>query len=178
MKYVVHGKKIKVTEDLKNYAEEKLSKLDKYFVNSEDFTATIAIKNHEPLQKIEVTIPVKKMILRAEESNKDPFAALDLIVDKLERQIRKNKTRMSKKSTKDKMSGFNTEFEIEKEDKDKSKIVKRKSVELKPMSEEEAILQMNLIDHTFFIFRDSKTGDIEVVYKREDGNYGLLKEKE
>ena len=76
------------------------------------------------------------------------------------------------------MAGFITDFETKTEDKDKSKIVKRKSVELKPMSEEEAILQMNLIDHTFFIFRDSKSGDIEVVYKRQDGNYGLLKEKE
>ena len=178
MKCIVHGKKIKVTDDLKKYTEEKLSKLDKYFINSENFTATVVIKNHEPLQKVEVTIPVKRMILRAEESNKDPFAALDLIVDKLERQIRKNKTRMSKKATKDKLSGLNVEFETMKEDKDKSKIVKRKSIELKPMSEEEAILQMNLIDHTFFVFRDSKTGDIEVVYKRQDGDYGLLKEKE
>ena len=168
MKCIVHGKKIKITDDLKQYAEEKLSKLDKYFVNSDDFTATVVIKNHEPLQKVEVTIPVKKMILRAEESNKDPFAALDLIVDKLERQIRKNKTRMSKKSNRDKAIGFNTEFDIEKEDKDKSKIVKRKELELKPMSEEEAILQMNLIDHDFFVFRDSKTGDIEVIYKRTD----------
>ena len=178
MKYKVHGKKIKVTDDLKNYVEEKLKKLDKFFENSEDFTATVVIKNHEPLQKVEVTIPIKRMILRAEESNKDPFAAIDLIIDKLERQIRKNKTRMSKKATKDKMAGFITDFETKEEDKDKSKIVKRKSVELKPMSEEEAILQMNLIDHAFFIFRDSKSGDIEVVYKRQDGNYGLLKEKE
>ena len=177
MKYVVRGKKVKVTDDLKKYTEEKLSKLDKYFVNSDEFTATIVFKNHEPVQKVEVTIPVKRMILRAEESHKDPFAAIDIIIDKLERQIRKNKTRMIKKSTRDKMAGFVTDFEVEKEDKDKSKIVKKKAIELKPMSEDEAILQMNLIDHTFFIFRDSKTGEIEVVYKREDGNYGLLREK-
>ena len=177
MKYVVRGKKVKVTDDLKNYAEEKLSKLDKYFVNADEFTATVVFKNHEPVQKVEVTIPVKRIILRAEESHKDPFAAIDLIIDKLERQIRKNKTRMSKKSARDKMAGFVTDFDVEKEDKDKSKIVKKKSVELKTMSEDEAILQMNLIDHSFFIFRDSKTGEIEVVYKREDGNYGLIKEK-
>ncbi len=177
MKYVVRGKKVKVTDDLKNHVEEKLSKLDKYFVNADEFTATVVFKNHEPVQKVEVTIPVKRMILRAEESHKDPFAAIDLIIDKLERQIRKNKTRMRKKSAKDKMAGFVTDFEIEKEDKDKSKIVKKKSIELKPMSEDEAILQMNLIDHSFFVFRDSKNGEIEVVYKREDGNYGLLREK-
>ncbi len=177
MKYVVRGKKVKVTEDLKDYVEEKISKLDKFFVNPDEFTATIVVTNHEPVQKVEVTIPVKRMLLRAEESHKDPFAAVDLIVDKLERQIRKNKTRMSKKSTKDKIAGFVTNFETEKEDKDKSKIVKKKAIELKPMSEEEAILQMNLIDHSFFIFRNDKNGDIEVVYKREDGNYGLIKEK-
>ena len=177
MKYVVRAKKVKVTDKLKKYAEEKLSKLEKYFVDSDDFTATVVFKNHEPVQKVEVTIPVKRIVLRAEESHKDPFAALDLIVDKLERQIRKNKTRMNKKATKDKMAGFVTNFTVEKEEKDKSKIVKKKRVELKPMSEEEAILQMNLIDHSFFIFRNSKTGDIEVIYKRVDGNYGLIKEK-
>lgn len=177
MKYIIRGKKVKVTNDLKDYAENKLSKLDKYFSQEEEFTATVVIRLSEPNYKVEVTIPVKKIILRAEESHKDPFAAIDLIIDKLERQIRKNKTRMSKKVIKDKFPGFVTDFKVEKVENDKSKIVKRKSVELKPMSEDEAILQMNLIDHTFFIFRNSKTGDIEVIYKREDGNYGLIKEK-
>ena len=177
MKYIVRGKKVKVTDDLKKYAEDKLSKLDKFFENPDEFTATVVFKNHEPVQKVEVTIPVKRIILRAEESHKDPFAAIDLIVDKLERQIRKNKTRMNKKSAKDKMAGFITDFETEKEEKDKSKVVKTKEIELKPMSEDEAILQMNLIDHSFFVFRDSKTGDTEVIYQREDGDYGIIKEK-
>ena len=177
MKYIIRGKKVKVTNDLKEHAEKKLSKLDKYFNEGEDFTATVVIRTVEPNYKVEVTIPVKKIILRAEESHKDPFAAIDLIIDKLERQIRKNKTSMSKKVIKDKIPVFIPDFKVEKKEDDKSKIVKRKSVELKPMSEEEAILQMNLIDHTFFIFRNSKTGDIEVIYKREDGNYGLIKEK-
>lgn len=177
MKYIIRGKKVKVTNDLKEHTEKKLSKLDKYFNENEEFTATVLIRAVEPNYKVEVTIPIKKIILRAEESHKDPFAAIDLIVDKLERQIRKNKTRMSKKVIKDKYPSFSKEIKVEKEESDKSKIVKRKSVELKPMSEEEAILQMNLTDHEFFIFRNSKTGDIEVVYKRKDGNYGLIKEK-
>ena len=177
MKYIIRGKKVKVTNELKEHTEKKLSKLDKYFNEGDEFTATVLIRAVEPDYKVEVTIPVKKVILRAEESHKDPFAAIDLIIDKLERQIRKNKTRMSKKVIKDKFPGFVTDFKVEKSENDKSKIVKRKSVELKPMSEDEAILQMNLIDHTFFIFRNSKTGDIEVIYKREDGNYGLIKEK-
>ena len=177
MKYIIRGKKVKVTNDLKEHTEKKLSKLDKYFNENEEFTATVLIRAVEPNYKVEVTIPVKKIILRAEETHKDPFAAIDLIIDKLERQIRKNKTRMSKKVIKDKYPGFVTDFKTEKSEDDKSKIVKRKNVELKPMSEDEAILQMNLTDHAFFVFRNSKTGDIEVVYKREDGNYGLIKEK-
>lgn len=84
---------------------------------------------------------------------------------------------MNKKGNKEKVVGLITNFETEKEEGDKRKIVKRKEIELKPMSEEEAILQMNLIDHEFFIFRNAKSGDIETVYKRSDGNYGLIKEK-
>ena len=178
MEYKIRGKKFKITDDIKNYVETKLGKLDKYFENPESLIATVMIRPDGNNQVIEVTIPAKRMILRAEESNKDVFAAIDLVLDKLERQIRKNKTRMSKKANKDKVVGIIADFEIEKEEeKDKPKIVKRKDLELKPMSEEEAILQMNLIDHTFFVFRNSKNGEVEVVYKRKDGNYGILKEK-
>ena len=177
MEYRISGKKFKITNDIKEYVETKLSKLDKYFENPETIAATVMIRPDGVNQVVEVTIPAKRVILRAEESNKDPFAAIDLVLDKLERQIRKNKTRMSKKANKDKVVGIVTDFEVEKEEKDTTKIVKRKAIELKPMSEDEAILQMNLIDHTFFLFRNSKNGEVEVVYKRKDGNYGLIKEK-
>lgn len=177
MEYRISGKKIKMTEAIKEYVEAKLSKLDKYFENPEMLTATVMIKPDGVGQVVEVTIPAKRMILRAEESNKDLYAAIDLVLDKLERQIRKNKTRMSKKANKEKIVGIIADFETTKEEKDTTKIVKRKAIELKPMSEDEAILQMNLIDHTFFMFRNSKNGEVEVVYKRKDGNYGLIKEK-
>ncbi len=178
MEYRIHGKKFKVTHDIKAYVETKLARLDKYFEKPEAYEATIVIRPDGVGQVVEVTIPAKKMILRAEEANKDPFAAIDLVLDKLERQIRKNKTRMSRKGNKEKVADLVLDFEIAKEEeKDKTKIVKRKEVELKPMSEEEAILQMNLIDHSFFIFRNSKNGEIEVIYARKDGNYGIIKEK-
>ena len=177
MEYRIHGKKFKVTNDMKNYVETKLGRLDKYFENPESFEASVAIRTDGVNQVVEVTIPAKKMILRAEETHKDPFAAVDLVLDKLERQIRKNKTRMSKKGTKERFSDLVLDFEVPKEENDKTKIVKRKEVELKPMSEEEAILQMNLIDHSFFIFRNSKNGEVEVIYTRKDGNYGIIKEK-
>ncbi len=177
MEYKIRGKKVKITEDIKSYVEKRLGKLDKYFEDPEQFVATVVIRQDGVAQVVEVTIPAKRMILRAEETDKDPFAAIDLVLDKLERQIRKNKTRMGKKSNKEKIIGLAIDFETEKEEKDTSKIVKRKDIELKPMSEDEAILQMNLIDHDFFVFRNSKNGEIEVIYKRKDGNYGLIKEK-
>ena len=175
MKYTVHGKKIKVTEDLKKYVEEKLKKLDKYFENSNDFTATVVIKNHEPLQKVEVTIPIKRMILRAEESNKDPFAALDLIIDKLERQIRKNKDKINKKNNKHIIGDFDAL--LEDEFYEPEKVVKRKKLDLKPMDEEEAIIEMEMLGHDFFVFRDADSDNTCVLYKRKNGNYGIIETK-
>lgn len=177
MKYKIHGKKVKVTDAIDNYAASKLEKLDKYFDTPDNLMATIVIKPVGPLFATEVTIPAKRMLLRAEDTNKDLYATIDLVFDKIERQIRKNKTRMNKKALKEKAVDFVMDFEITKQEEDKSKVVKRKEIELKPMSEEEAILQMNLIDHEFFIYRNSKSGDIELIYKRKDGNYGVIKEK-
>ena len=178
MEYKIRGRKFKVTESIKEYIETKLGKLDKYFEKPDDFVANVVIRPDGKLQIVEVTIPAKKMILRAEEANRDAYAAIDLVLDKLERQIRKNKTRMNKKVNKEKIVGLTLDFDIEEaEEKDFSKIVKRKEIELKPMSEEEAILQMNLIDHDFFVFKNAKSSETEVIYKRKDGNYGIIKEK-
>ena len=177
MKYKIHGKKVKVTSAIESYAASKLEKLNKYFDDPENLMATIVIKPAGPMFVTEVTVPAKRMLLRAEDTNKDLYASIDLVFDKIERQIRKNKTRMSKKAVKEKAIDFVTDFDIDKKEEDKSKIVKRKEIELKPMSEDEAILQMNLIDHDFFIYRNSKTGDVELIYKRKDGNYGTIREK-
>lgn len=177
MKCKIHGKKIKITNEISNYAESKVAKLDKYFDSPENLTATIVVKPAGPMVVTEVTVPAARIILRAEEVNKDVLASIDLVFDKIERQIRKNKTRMNKKAVKDKTVDFSTDFVVEKNEEDKSKVAKRKEIELKPMSEEEAILQMNLIDHDFFLYRNAKTGDVELIYKRKDGNYGTIKEK-
>lgn len=177
MEYRIHGKKFKVTDDIKRYVETKLKRLDKYFENPDVLEATVVIRPDGVMYVVEVTVPAKRMVLRAEEVNKDPYAGIDLVLDKLERQIRKNKTRMSKKANKERFADLVLDFEVPKEEADNNKIVKRKEVELKPMSEEEAILQMNLTDHSFFIFRNAKNGEIEVVYARKDGNYGVIREK-
>ncbi len=176
MKFNVHGKKVEVTEPIRNYIEEKIGRLDKYFENPTEITATVVVRIRGIEQIVEVTIPVQKIILRAEESHNDLYAAIDIVSDKLERQIRKNKTRMNRRTSKGEDLGFDLSFEDIKEEED-STIVRRKQIEMKPMSEEEAILQMNLLGHEFFVFRNVESGDVDILYKRKDGNYGIIETK-
>lgn len=175
MRYNIRGSKMEVTDSIRNYIEEKIGKLNKYFENHDDITANVLIKESGINDKVEVTIPIKTAILRAEVSTKDLYAAIDLVVEKLERQIRKNKTRMHK-INKETIETF-IDFEITEEEKKEEKIVKRKTVDMKPMSEEEAILQMNLLGHDFFIFKDSMTDEVSVLYKRSDEQYGIINVK-
>ena len=173
MEIIIHGDKLKVTDSMKEYIKEKLNKLNKYLENSDNVRASVIVKvkNHE--QRVEITIPLKAYILRSEESKDDFYAAVDKTVDKLERQIRKNKTRIMSKQGKTNRDFVISEFE--KEDlSDERKILKRKKVEVKPMNEEEAILQMELLGHQFYMYKDSDTDLVNVVYKRTDGNYGVI----
>ena len=175
MEIIIHGDKIKVTKAMSDYIEEKLEKLDKYLENSDNVRANVIVKvkNHE--QTVEITIPLKTIILRSEETKEDFYASVDKTIDKLERQIRKNKTRLMARQSKPSYD-FNfskIDFADEKE-KEEHKIVKRKSVEVKPMSEEEAILQMELLGHEFFMFKDADTDNFAVVYKRKDENNGII----
>jgi len=170
MKLTIRGDKLVVTDAIKSYIENKLAKLDKYFENPEDLSANIVVRARGIEQIIEVTIPIKKAILRAEESHKDLYAAIDKVTDKLERSIRKNKTKIKKRKAEN-MDVF-LDFEVEEEPE--QKIVKRKVIDNKPMSEEEAILQMELLDHDFFIFENTETNNMCVIYKRKDNSYGLI----
>lgn len=175
MKFNIHGKNVDVTESIKNYIEEKIGRLDKYFENPEDITAKVLIKLRGKDQVVEVTINANKFILRGEESNKDLYASIDKVSDKIERQIRKNKTKLKKKTNKDISRDFVLDFDEEEEND--NVIVKRKVIENKPMSEEEAILQMELLGHDFFAYRNQETSEVNVLYKRKDGNYGVLEIK-
>ena len=173
MNIKVTGKNIEITDAIREYTEKKLSKLNKYFDDDNAIGANVVIKPSGAMQKVEITIPIKKMILRAEEANKDFYAAIDCSIDKLERQIRKNKTRMKKNAGKESIRELNLDFETP-EEKTENKIVKRKNIDTKPMSEEEAILQMELLGHTFYIFKNDKTGDTNILYKRTDNDYGII----
>ena len=172
MKCKIRGEKIKITNAIQEYVESKLSKLDKYF-KDENIDASVLIKVKGKEQAIEVTIPYDKYTLRSEEKRDDLYAAIDLVIDKLEGQIRKTKTKL-KKQIKKNDDFFNFDYELTKEEKEESKIVKRKTLEMKPMDEEEAILELELLGHDFFIYKDVHTNEINVLYKRRDGNYGII----
>ena len=175
MKYNIRGDKMLITDAIKDYTETKLGKLEKYF-KDDDITANVLAKVRGNSQIVEVTIPTSKFILRSEEENEDLYAAIDLVSDKLERQIRKNKTRLNR-NIKDSVKEFNFDFDIKEEEESKEKIVKRKNIEMKPMDEEEAILEMELLGHSFFVYKDMDTNKICVLYKRKDGDYGLIETK-
>ena len=175
MKMNIRGSRVKITSAINDYIEAKIGKLDKYLENPNDVTANVVVKVKGKDQTVEVTIPMKKLILRAEDTHNDLYAAVDLVSDKLERQIRKNKTRI-KKRVKD-ITDINVNFKVEKDEDEKGKIVKRKLIETKPMNEEEAILQMNLLGHDFFVFTNDDTNQINILYRRKDSNYGIIETK-
>lgn len=176
MNFIISGKNIDVTEALKDRVGKKLSKLERYIKMDVDVHVTLSVEKIRHI--VEVTIPFYGMILRAEEESNDMYSAIDLVVDSLERQIRKFKTKIAKKA-KDAESlryitfGNDTEQESL-EENGEFKIAKVKRFPIKPMSIEEAILQMNLVGHSFFVFLNQDTDKVNVVYRRNDGAYGLI----
>ncbi len=173
MRIEIRGDKVAVTEAIRDYIEEKLGHLDQYFEHKEEIKAYVVIRVRNGEEIFEVTIPTPKFTLRVETSHKDLYAAIDLSIDKLERQIRKYKTKMKKKF-KDTLKYEILMQEQETEEEIETDIVKRKTIALKPMDEEEAILQLELTDHDFYIFKNADTDTISVVYKRKDGHYGMI----
>ena len=168
----IRGDKIEVTDSIKKYIKEKLSRLDRYFEDSSKIDAHVLVRARNGEEVIEVTIPTSRYTLRAEEKNSDLYAAIDLVIDVLERQIRKNKTKLNKRREINQDFAFIPEDEEEYEDD--NIIVKRKTVSSKPMREEEAILQMELLDHDFFMFKNEDEDCFSVLYRRKDGNYGII----
>lgn len=177
MKLNIRGDKVTVTKSIKGYIEDKMARLDKYFEKSKSLEGKIIIRVRNNEQIIEVTIPTSRFTLRAEEHHEDLYAAIDLVVDKLERQIRKNKTRLNDKYRDLDKFEMNVNFEVPEEEIDDVKIVKRKNVEMKPMDEEEAILQMELLNHDFFVFKNIDEECVSVLYKRKDESLGIINVK-
>ena len=174
MKVTVLTKNIELTDALKTTVERKILKLGKYFNVDVEARATLSVQKNS--HKIEVVIPFNGILLRGEETTADMYKSVDLVEEKLERQIRKQKTRLEKRyqGKSVRYLSFDNIKEDNEYDKKQNKIVKTKKFNVKPMDTEEAILQMELIGHNFFVFKDSDTNSVNVIYKRKDGNYGLI----
>jgi len=180
MNYNIRGQRFQVTEALRDYTEKKLSRLEKYFDApiASEITVTLSVTKGQ--HAVEVTIPLVGVMLRAEEKSADMYASIDLVVDKLERQIRKHKTKVNRKFRQG--SGVRALFREEGsavsvlEEEDDLELVRTKRFTLKPMDVEEAILQMNMIGHNFFVFANADSKEVNVVYKRDDGKYGLIEQ--
>ena len=171
MQYIISGKNIDVTEGLKAAVQEKLGKLERYFNDSTEVHVTMSVEKER--QKIEVTIPVKGSVIRAEEVSDDMYVSIDLVEEVIERQLRKYKTKIVNKQqgTGNFQKTFVEDDFIEDED---VKIIRTKRFGIKPMYPEDACVQMELLGHNFFVFRNAETDEVNVVYKRKGNTYGLI----
>ncbi len=170
MNFTVNGKNIDLTDELKAAIESKLGKLSKYLRSETEISVTLSIERE--LHRAEITIPIKGTILRAEEATKDMYISIDEAVDDIERQLLRHRKKLIEKH---RSSGsFTDSFMDEEYEEDDIRIVRRKVFDVKPMDPEEACLQMDMLGHSFYVFRNSDTGGICVVYKRKDGAYGLI----
>lgn len=175
MKITMTGKQIELTPALKDRIIDRFERLDRYFHKETEATVTISVQREK--QVVEATVYSGNLIVRVEEATDDMYVSIDNAVDILERQLRKHKTRIEKKLKKDTFEAAALEqipFAEKIEEEKEFKIVRTKRFESKPMSPEEAILQMNLLGHQFYIFTNAETGESNVVYQRKNGDYGLI----
>jgi putative sigma-54 modulation protein len=171
MKMNVRGKNIEITPALREYVEKRVGKITKYFDALGDISAVLKVEKGHHI--VEVTVPINGMLLRGEESTNDMYTSIDLVVDKIEKQIEKYKTKISRKL---RTGTFKGELvpNFSESDNEDYKLVRTKRFAVKPMAAEEAIMQMDLIHHDFFVFMNSDTEEVNVIYRRKDGNYGLI----
>lgn len=176
MRLDIRGKNIEITDSLKEYATKRLSKLERYIDDVKVAQVALSVEGED--HKVEVTIPLNGIILRGEETREDMYTAIDMVEEKLEKQIEKYKTRLYRS-----YRGAGLKQAVQEEAKkelakleapEQFKIVRTKRFALKPMDEEEPIMQMNMLGHSFFVFHNAETDEVNVVYKRKDGNYGLI----
>lgn len=171
MRYNIVGRNIDVTEGLRSAIQEKLGKLEKYFTPDTEVQVTLSVEKDR--QKIEVTIPVKGSIIRSEQVSNDMYVSIDLVEEIIERQLKRYKNKIVDKKHGD--TFFKQEFiDKEYEDNDEVKIIRTKKFGIKPMYPEDACVQMELLGHSFFVFRNAETDEVSVVYKRKNNTYGLI----
>ena len=172
MKFIILGKNIEVTEGLKNAVEDKIGKLEKYFTPETEVHVTLSVEKDR--QKIEVTIPVKGNIIRSEQVSNDMYVSIDLVEEIIERQLKKYKNKLVDKKQ-DAVNYFKKEYvENDYVEDEEVKIIRTKRFDIKPMYPEDACIQMELLGHNFYVFCNAETDQVNVVYKRKAGTYGLI----
>ncbi|MBQ7463488.1 MAG: ribosome-associated translation inhibitor RaiA [Lachnospiraceae bacterium] len=172
MNYVIVGKNIDVTPGLKQAVEEKIGKLEKYFAPDTEIHVTLSVEKDR--HKIEVTIPVKGSIIRSEQVSNDMYVSIDLVEEIIERQLKKYKTKIIDKEQEAAQTFKQEYIERDYQDEDEIKIVRSKKFGIKPMYPEDACVQMELLGHNFYVFRNAETEEVNVVYKRKGNTYGLI----
>lgn len=171
MKYIINGKNIEVTEGLKSAVQNKIGKLERYFTEDTEIHVTLSVEKDR--QKIEVTIPMKGNIIRAEQVSSDMYVSIDLVEEIIERQLRKYKNKLV--DQKQSSGSFNPAFvEDDSYEDDEIQIIRTKKFAVKPMDAEEACMQMELLGHNFYVFRNVETNEVNVVYKRKGNTFGLI----
>ena len=170
MNYIISGKNIEVTEGLKSSIYDKLGRLEKFFTDDTDAQVTLSVEKER--QKIEVTIPMKGHIIRAEQASDDMYVSIDLVVEVIERQVTRYKKKILDKEQN--ASYIKDDFFDDAEDDEEVKIIRSKRFAVKPMYPEDACVQMELLGHNFFVFRNAETEEVNVVYKRKGNTYGLI----
>lgn len=181
MNYQIVGKNIKVTEAIRAAIEEKLQRMDKYFVIDDNVVAKVLVRTYKTSQKVEITINTKMMDFRVEVMDDDLYAAIDLAIDKLEGQMRKLKTKLDRRhkmSLGESIAFENFESDAIEDDSEDDSPVRVKEVYLDPMDMEEAITRMEHLGHSFYLYKDKEDDCISVLYKRYDGGYGVIQAKE
>lgn len=171
MKITITGRKVPISPSFTQRTEKKLAKLDKFFAS--DALTEVTVTQERNMKRVEITIRSNGMLFRAEEASPEASEAVDKLVDILSRQIRRNKTRLGKRLRADAFKGEISADDVESEEEE-FRVVRSKKFPVKPMDVDEAILQMNMLGHQFYMFRNMHTNEINVVYTRKDGNYGLL----
>ncbi|MCD8076352.1 MAG: ribosome-associated translation inhibitor RaiA [Lachnospiraceae bacterium] len=171
MKFIISGKNIEVSDNLRITIQEKLGKLERYFTSDTEIIVTLSVEKER--QKIEVTIPVRGNIIRSEQVSNDMYVSIDLVEEVIERQLRKYKEKIIDRHQGG--SNFRQEFiDKESEPLEEVKIIRTKHFGMKPMYPEDACVQMELLGHSFYVFRNAETEEVNVVYKRKGGTYGLI----
>ncbi len=175
MNIILSGKNVEITDSLRNQATKKLKKLERYFEPATEAQVTMSVEKNRHI--VEVTIPFNGILIRAEESTDDMYASIDKVIDKLESQIHKYRTRLEKRfrsgAFKEQWSVSRDQARVE-DQSNELKVVRTKRFAVKPMDLEEALMQMDLLGHSFFVFSNAETDEVNVVYKRKDGRYGLI----